>query len=52
LLAAAGISGKVAAGAAGVVAGDSGGVDGLIETFIAAVARHRHFERETDPPVV
>ena len=26
--------------------------DGVLDTFVQAIARHRHFERETDPPRV
>ena len=39
---------------AGLVLGDSGSGSAAerIETFIAALSKHRHFERETDPPAV
>jgi catalase len=30
----------------------SGDLDSTANAFIAALARHRHFERESDPPVV
>jgi catalase len=33
-----------------VVSGDEG--EAAIDAFIQALARHRHFERETDPPRV
>jgi len=36
----------------GMVSGSSDGTGKTIEAFIAAVARHRHPERETDPPEV
>ena len=36
----------------GLVLGSSEAGDGAIETFMSALARHRHFERETDPPMV
>ncbi len=36
-----------------VTAGAHGGnPDALIESFIAALAKHRHYEREMDPPMV
>jgi catalase len=46
LLEKAGISAKLPSGAAdpGLAAG--------VDTFISALAKHRHFERETDPPTV
>jgi len=27
-------------------------IDGALEAFAAAIVKHRHFERETDPPMV
>jgi len=36
----------------GLVIGRSGGLDSTAKAFVAALARHRHFERESDPPVV
>jgi catalase len=44
----------LATGAAdpGLVFGDSNDVEGVMDAFIAAVAKHRHFARETDPPSV
>jgi catalase len=36
----------------GLVIGRSGDLDSTAKAFIAALARHRHFERESDPPVV
>ncbi len=37
---------------AGVVLGKPGGAQAAIAAFIGGVAKHRHFERETDPPLV
>ena len=37
---------------AGLVLGTGSGAGTAIESFIEAVAMHRHFERETDPPKV
>jgi catalase len=34
----------------GVLAGEAG--EAIVETFLAALAAHRHFARETDPPRV
>jgi catalase len=34
----------------GLIAGEAG--DALVDAFVAALARHRHFARETDPPRV
>jgi catalase len=31
---------------------DGGDGDATLQAFVAAVAKHRHFERETDPPLV
>jgi catalase len=36
----------------GVLVAEAGEADSAIEQFIAGIGRHRHFERETDPPVV
>ena len=36
----------------GVVLADSGALKSALPAFIEAVARHRHFERQIDPPVV
>lgn len=36
----------------GLVSGPSEGAHEAIEAFILALAKHRHFERDTDPPVV
>jgi catalase len=36
----------------GVVLGASGDATTLVEAFIEALAKHRHFARETDPPLV
>jgi catalase len=43
---------KLDGGDAGLVLGEAGATAAAIEAFIAAVAKHRHFERETDPPLV
>jgi catalase len=37
---------------AGLVAGPASEIDGLLERFCVAVAHHRHFARETDPPLI
>ncbi len=37
---------------AGLVLGKAGAAQAAIAAFIAGVAMHRHFERETDPPAV
>jgi catalase len=37
---------------AGLVLGKADGATGAIRSFIGAIARHRHFERETAPAVV
>ncbi|HEX5648839.1 MAG TPA: catalase [Steroidobacteraceae bacterium] len=36
----------------GLVFGDSDDFEGVMDAFVAAVAKHRHFARETDPPSV
>jgi len=36
----------------GIVVGDSGNADSVAAEFIAAMAMHRHWPRETDPPMV
>jgi catalase len=36
----------------GLILGGSAGAPAGLDAFVAAVARHRHFERETDPPRV
>ncbi|HTU99537.1 MAG TPA: catalase, partial [Luteitalea sp.] len=41
-----------AQGDPGLLVGDDGSKDGLSAGFIAALARHRHFEREATPPPV
>jgi catalase len=53
LLEKAGIPPSLPTGAAvpGVVRGDARPED-AVAVFIAAIAKHRHFERETDPPMV
>ena len=52
LLEKAGITGRLPDGAPdpGLVFGT--GEDGSVDAFMAALAKHRHFERETDPPRV
>ncbi|HEV6966920.1 catalase [Roseateles sp.] len=52
LLRAAGVSASLPSGAAdpGIVIDKD--ADSGVEAFISALARHRHFERETDPPRV
>jgi catalase len=36
----------------GLLTRDAGDLDGSLRAFIVALSRHRHFERETDPPRV
>ncbi len=36
----------------GLIFLDEGEVDGGLPQFIEAIAKHRHFERESDPPIV
>ncbi|MDQ3518165.1 MAG: catalase [Gemmatimonadota bacterium] len=36
----------------GLLLGESGDIDSVAEAFISALAKHRHFDRETDPPRV
>jgi catalase len=36
----------------GLVLVEDDEVDAALGTFVEAIARHRHFERETDPPIV
>jgi catalase len=36
----------------GLVVAEAGDVDAALARFIEGLARHRHFERETDPPAV
>jgi catalase len=54
LLAAAGIPAALPDGQAdpGLVVAEAGGVDAALQAFVAALGRHRVFERETDPPLV
>jgi catalase len=54
LLAAAGIPATLPDGQAdpGLVVAEAGGVDAALQAFVAALGRHRVFERETDPPLV
>ena len=42
----------VKSGDAGLVLGQANGAAAAIGAFIEAMAKHRHFERETDPPLV
>jgi catalase len=39
-------------GGTGLIIADPANVDSAVETFIAAVAKHRHFGREMDPPIL
>jgi catalase len=34
----------------GLLTGEAG--EAIVATFLTALAKHRHFERETDPPLV
>ena len=54
LLTLAGITEKLASGKAdpGLVIGRSGKAAAQAAAFLTALAKHRHFERETEPPVV
>jgi catalase len=54
LLRAAGIPATLPDGGAdpGVLQPGAGDTDAALDAFAAAVAKHRHFERETDPPLV
>ena len=54
LMEAAGILAESADGESepGIVFADAGTLKSALPTFIVAVGRHRHFERQTDPPVV
>jgi catalase len=49
-----GVSLKLPSGKAdsGLVLGSSEKADAAIDAFMLALAKHRHFERETDPPIV
>ena len=54
LLDAAGIPAKLPSGGAdvGLLQFDAGKSDAAVPAFIAALTKHRNFERETDPPLV
>ena len=54
LLEAAGVPVKGANGQgdSGVFVAEAGGAQAAIDQFIAGLAQHRHFGRETDPPVI
>ena len=54
LLEAAGVPVKLANGVGdnGLIVAESGAADDAIWQFIAGMAQHRHFGRETDPPVI
>jgi catalase len=54
LLATAGIPPALPDGAPdpGLLLKDSGDPSSAVSAFAEALARHRHFERETDPPVI
>jgi catalase len=41
-----------AQGGSGLVLADAGSVDAAAAEFIAGIARHRHFGREMDPPLL
>lgn len=36
----------------GVLIGEAGAADEMLPAFLDAVAKHRHFDRQTDPPEV
>jgi catalase len=36
----------------GLLKHDAGDTEGAVRAFVASLTRHRHFERETDPPLV
>jgi catalase len=36
----------------GLLVAEPGGYDSAVDRFIAAIARHRHPERDTDPPLI
>jgi catalase len=38
--------------APGIIKGTAEAIDDAIASFVDALAKHRHFERETDPPAV
>ena len=42
----------MAASDAGLIVGAAGAAKPAIDAFITAMAKHRHFERESDPPLV
>jgi catalase len=54
LLEAAGLPAKLAKGADdnGLIVAEAGAADAAIDSFIAALAQHRHFGRETEPPLI
>jgi catalase len=54
LLEAAGLADALPSGASdpGLVLAPSGDAPSALPAFIQAIAQHRHFERETDPPSV
>ena len=39
-------------GTTGLVFADADGIDNAMEAFMAGMARHRHFGREMDPPLL
>jgi catalase len=39
-------------GTTGLVFADAAGIDDAMEAFMAGMARHRHFGREMDPPLL
>jgi catalase len=54
LLDQAGITGELPAGGAdpGILRFDAGAFDAAFAAFVDAIIKHRHFERETDPPLI
>ena len=54
LLEGAGISPTLPDGSAdpGLVLQEEQGGEGVADAFVKAIARHRHFERQVDPPLV
>ena len=36
----------------GLLQHDAGDTEGAVQAFVASLTRHRHFERETDPPLI
>ena len=36
----------------GILQFDAGDIEAAVPAFVDAIAKHRHFERETDPPMI